>query len=124
MVRQNVDSGTSWEAIAGYSRAVRVGDQVFVSGTTAHDANGELHGGDDAYTQAVYVLKKINVALAQVGASLDDVVRTRVYVVHLADWREVARAHREVFGASRPAHTLRHGAVRVDGWPPAEIEAA
>jgi enamine deaminase RidA (YjgF/YER057c/UK114 family) len=123
MPRQNIDSGTSWEAIAGYSRAVRVGDQVFVSGTTAHDANGELHGGDDAYTQAVYVLKKIDVALAQVGASLDDVVRTRVYVVHLDDWREVARAHGEVFGAIRPANTLVQVAGLVEGGPLVEIEA-
>ncbi len=123
MPRQNIDSGTSWEAIAGYSRAVRVGELVFVSGTTAHDANGELHGGDDAYSQAVYVLNKINVALAQVGASLDDVVRTRVYVVHLDDWREVARAHGEVFGAIRPANTLVQVAGLVEGGPLVEIEA-
>ena len=123
MPRQNIDSGTSWEALAGYSRAVRVGELVFVSGTTAHDANGELHGGDDAYTQAVYVLNKISGALAQVGASLDDVVRTRVYVVHLDDWREVSRAHGEVFGAIRPANTLVQVAGLVEGGPLVEIEA-
>jgi enamine deaminase RidA (YjgF/YER057c/UK114 family) len=123
MPRQNIDSGTSWEALAGYSRAVRVGDLVFVSGTTAHDANGELHGGDDAYAQAVYVLNKIDGALAQVGASLQDVVRTRIYVVRLADWREVARAHGEVFGAIRPANTLVQVTGLVEGGPLVEIEA-
>jgi enamine deaminase RidA (YjgF/YER057c/UK114 family) len=123
MRRQNIDSGTSWEALAGYSRAVRVGDLVFVSGTTAHDANGELHGGDDAYAQAVYVLNKISGALAQVGASLQDVVRTRVYVVRLEDWREVARAHGEVFGAIRPANTLVQVTGLVEGGPLVEIEA-
>jgi enamine deaminase RidA (YjgF/YER057c/UK114 family) len=123
MPRQNIDSGTSWEALAGYSRAVRVGDLVFVSGTTAHDANGELHGGDDAYAQAVYVLNKISGALAQVGASLQDVVRTRVYVVRLEDWREVARAHGEVFGAIRPANTLVQVTGLVEGGPLVEIEA-
>ena len=123
MPRQNIDSGTSWEAIAGYSRAVRVGDLVFVSGTTAHDKNGHLHGGQDPYAQAVYVLNKISGALAQVGASLDDVVRTRVYVVHLDDWREVARAHGEVFGAIRPANTLVQVAGLVEGGPLVEIEA-
>ena len=69
MPRQNIDSGTSWEGVAGYSRAVRVGDQVFVSGTTAHDAQGQLHGGDDAYAQAVYILTKIKAALEQVGGA-------------------------------------------------------
>src|SRR5260370_3446047 len=123
MPRQNIDSGTSWEAIGGYSRAVRVGVFVFVSGTTPHDANGELHGRDNAYAQAAYVLKKIDEALAQVGASLQDVVRTRVYVVRLEDWREVARAHGEVFGAIRPANTLVQVAGLVEGGPLVEIEA-
>ena len=123
MARQNVDSGTSWEAVAGYSRAVRVGDQVFVSGTTAHDAQGQLHGGDDAYAQAVYILNKINAALEQAGATLQDVVRTRIYVVRLDDWRAVARAHGEVFGTIRPANTLVQVAGLVDGGPLVEIEA-
>jgi enamine deaminase RidA (YjgF/YER057c/UK114 family) len=123
MPRQNVDSGTSWEAVAGFSRAVRVGDQVFVSGTTAHDAQGQLHGRDDAYAQTTYILNKIKAALEQVGASLQDVVRTRVYVVRLEDWREVARAHGEVFGAIRPANTLVQVAGLVEGGPLVEIEA-
>jgi enamine deaminase RidA (YjgF/YER057c/UK114 family) len=123
MARQNIDSGTSWEAVAGYSRAVRVGELVFVSGTTAHDARGVLHGGDDAYAQAAYILKKIEAALEQAGASLQDVVRTRVYVVRLDDWRDVARAHGEVFGQIRPANTLVQVAGLVDGVPLVEIEA-
>ena len=123
MARQNIDSGTPWEAVAGFSRAVRIGDHVFVSGTTAHDASGQLQGEADAYAQATYILKKIDVALEQVGASLRDVVRTRAYVVHLDDWRAVARAHGEVFGQIRPANTLIQVAGLVDGGPLVEIEA-
>jgi enamine deaminase RidA (YjgF/YER057c/UK114 family) len=122
MVRRNIASGTPWEAIAGFSRAVRVGDHVFVSGTTAHDEHGQLQGGEDVYAQARYVLDKIEAALASAGASLSDVVRTRVYVVRLDDWREVARAHGDVFGAIRPANTLVQVAGLVDG-PLVEIEA-
>jgi enamine deaminase RidA (YjgF/YER057c/UK114 family) len=120
--RHNIGSGTPWEDIAGYSRAVRIGHQVFVSGTTAHDTAGNLQGGGDAYAQAVYILKKIATALDQAGASLQDVVRTRVYVVRLEDWREVARAHGEVFRQIRPANTLVQVAGLVDG-PLVEIEA-
>ena len=123
MPRHNINSGTSWEALAGYSRAVRVGDQVFVSGTTAHDAQGQLHGGDDAYAQAMYILSKIRLSLEQAGASIQDVVRTRVYVVRLDDWRAVARAHGEVFGQIRPANTLVQVAGLVEGGPLVEIEA-
>jgi enamine deaminase RidA (YjgF/YER057c/UK114 family) len=120
--RQNVGSGTPWEDLAGYSRAVRIGNQVFVSGTTAHDAAGNLQGGQDAYAQAVYILRKIGTALQQAGASLEDVARTRVYLVRLEDWRDVARAHSEVFGHIRPANTLVQVAGLVDG-PIVEIEA-
>ncbi len=123
MPRQNIDSGTSWEALAGYSRAVRVGNLVYVSGTTAHDARGQLHGAHDAYAQATYILAKIGAALEQAGASLPDVVRTRIYVVRLDDWGEVARAHGEVFGQIRPANTLVQVAGLVDGGPLVEIEA-
>jgi len=96
---------------------------VFVSGTTAHDERGQLHGGQDPYAQAAYILRKIEAALEQVGASLQDVVRTRAYVVRLEDWREVARAHGEVFGNIRPANTLVQVAGPVDGAPLVEIEA-
>jgi len=123
MPRQNIDSGTSREAIAGFSRAGRVGDQGFVSGTTAHDAQGQLHGGDDAHAEAPYILTKLNSELEQAGASLQDVVRTRVYVLRLDDWREVARAHGEVFATIRPANTLVQVAGLVDGGPLVEIEA-
>jgi enamine deaminase RidA (YjgF/YER057c/UK114 family) len=120
--RHNVASGTPWESLAGFSRAVRVGNHVFVSGTTAHDEHGLPQGGDDAYAQTAYILKKIEAALADAGASLEDVVRTRVYVVRLQDWQEVARAHGEVFGQIRPANTLVQVAGLVDG-PLVEIEA-
>jgi enamine deaminase RidA (YjgF/YER057c/UK114 family) len=121
-VRQNISSGTPWEALAGYSRAVRLGNQVFVSGTTASDEQGNLAGGDDAYSQTRYILGKIEAALQQAGASLQDVVRTRAYVARLDDWREVARAHGEVFGDIRPANTLVQVAGLVEGRL-VEIEA-
>jgi enamine deaminase RidA (YjgF/YER057c/UK114 family) len=120
--RHNIGSGTPWEDVAGYSRAVRIGDQVFVSGTTAHDESGNLQGGHDAYAQAAYILRKIATALQQAGASLEDVVRTRIYVVRLEDWRDVSRAHGDVFGHIRPANTLVQVAGLVDG-PLVEIEA-
>jgi enamine deaminase RidA (YjgF/YER057c/UK114 family) len=120
--RQLVSSGTPWEALAGYSRAVRVGNVVWVSGTTASDEHGNLQGGDDAYSQARYVFSKIEAALSEAGARLDDVVRTRVFVARLEDWREVARAHGEVFGAIRPANTLVQVAGLIEGRL-VEIEA-
>src|SRR5690242_8196567 len=110
-----VSSGTPWEGLAGYSRAVRFGDQVWVSGTTASDADGNLGGGDDAYAQARYIFDKIASALREAGADLQDVVRTRVYVARLEDWREVARAHGEVFGEIRPANTLVQVAGLIEG---------
>ena len=117
-----MSSGTPWEALAGYSRAVRVGNVVWVSGTTASDEHGNLQGGDDAYSQARYVFSKIEAALSEAGARLDDVVRTRVFVARLEDWREVARAHGEVFGAIRPANTLVQVAGLIEGRL-VEIEA-
>lgn len=122
MTRQNISSGTPWEALAGYSRAVRVGNQVYVSGTTASDASGAVQNPGDAAGQARYVLNKIAAALAEAGATLEDVVLTRVFVRDLADWEAVARAHGEVFGAIRPANTL----VRAEMIQPemlVEIEA-
>src|SRR5579864_9153442 len=122
MQRQHVSSGTPWETLAGYSRAIRLGQQVWVSGTTASDEHGNLQGGDDAYAQARYILDKIERALRQAGARLEDVVRTRIYVSRLEDWCEVARAHGEVFGAIRPANSLVQVAGLVEGRL-VEIEA-
>ena len=122
MQRQRISTGTPWEALAGYSRVVRLGQQVWVSGTTASDEQGNLQGGNDAYAQTRYVLDKIDRALYEAGASVEDVVRTRIYVARLDDWRDVARAHGEVFGSIRPANTLIQVAGLVDGRL-VEIEA-
>lgn len=114
-MRQNISSGTPWEEIAGYSRAVRLDNSIFVSGTTASDEDGKLVGGNDPYEQTKYILQKVDGALAQVGASLSDVVRTRIYVVDINDWKEVARAHREFFGEIRPANSLIQVGGLVEG---------
>ena len=97
--RQNVSSGARWESIVGYSRAVRVGSHVYVAGTTSTDA-------PDAYGQAVQIFRKIEAALAEAGASMRDVVRTRIYVTDIDDWQEIGRAHAEFFADVRPAATM------------------
>jgi enamine deaminase RidA (YjgF/YER057c/UK114 family) len=120
-MRQNVSTGTPWERLAGYSRAVRLGNSIWVSGTTASDEVGQRHG-DDAAAQTRYILRKIETALQSAGASLADVVRTRIYIVNLDDWESVARVHGDVFGDIRPANTLLQVAGLVEGRL-VEIEA-
>ncbi|MBN1286038.1 MAG: RidA family protein [Anaerolineae bacterium] len=123
MKRQNIASGTQWEAIAGYSRAVRVGNVVHVAGTTATDEHGNLVGGDDPYAQAVYIIQKIERALHQAGATLEDVVRTRIYITDAARWEPVARAHGEHFEHIRPANTLVAVSALIGDGYLVEIEA-
>ncbi len=121
--RQRVDSGSVWEPIAGYSRAVRVGERIVVSGTTATHGSGRLVGAGDAATQAVYALDKIAASLKSLGGSLDDVIRTRVYLRHADDWRAVSEVHGRVFGDVRPANTLLQVAGLIGDGYLVEIEA-
>jgi len=122
MTRQNVSTGGPWEGKIGYSRAVRVGQSISVSGSTAMTSSG-LVGKDDAYAQTIQTFKTIEAALKQAGASLSDVVRTRIYMANIDQWQEVGRAHGEIFGAIRPATTMVEVKRLIDPDMLVEIEA-
>jgi enamine deaminase RidA (YjgF/YER057c/UK114 family) len=123
MKRQNIASGTPWESIVGYSRAVRIGNHVWVAGTTATDAHGKVVGKGDAAEQTRFILQKVAGALTEAGATMNDVVRTRMFVTDISRWEAIGRVHGEVFGAVWPASTMVQVSALVDPDHLVEIEA-
>ncbi|MEW6196839.1 MAG: RidA family protein [Bacteroidota bacterium] len=120
--RINISSGSPWEPVVGFSRAVKIGSQVFVAGTVAVDAEGTIHGIGDYYEQAKYIFLKIEKALKEAGATLNDVVRTRMFVVDIKNWEVVAKAHAEFFKDVRPAATMVEISKLIDDRCLVEIE--